>query len=45
MAYLRAHEDELSHEVRTRIELNPLRAFDASDPGTAGGDAGRAKAA
>ncbi len=34
MAYLRAHEDQLSHEVRTRIELNPLRAFDANDPGT-----------
>ena len=28
-AYLRAHEDELSHEVRARIDLNPLRAFDA----------------
>jgi histidyl-tRNA synthetase len=33
-AYLRAHEQQLSHEVRTRIDLNPLRAFDASDPGT-----------
>ena len=33
-AYLRAHEDELSAEVRSRIELNPLRAFDATDPGT-----------
>ncbi len=33
-AYLRAHETELSAEVRTRIELNPMRAFDASDPGT-----------
>jgi histidyl-tRNA synthetase len=33
-AYLRAHEAQLSEEVRSRIELNPLRAFDASDPGT-----------
>ena len=32
--YLRAHEQSLSKEVRERIELNPLRAFDASDPGT-----------
>jgi histidyl-tRNA synthetase len=33
-AYLRAHENELSAEVRARIDLNPMRAFDASDPGT-----------
>ena len=33
-AYLRAHEDELSEEVRSRIDLNPLRAFDADHPGT-----------
>jgi histidyl-tRNA synthetase len=33
-AYLRAHEDQLSAEVRSRIDLNPLRAFDASDPRT-----------
>jgi histidyl-tRNA synthetase len=33
-AYLRAHEQELSAEVRARIELNPLRAFDSGDPGT-----------
>ncbi len=33
-AYLRAHAQELSEEVRERIDLNPLRAFDASDPGT-----------
>jgi histidyl-tRNA synthetase len=33
-AYLRAHEDELSDEVRGRIDLNPLRAFDADHPGT-----------
>ena len=32
--YLRAHADELSGEVRARIELNPLRAFDSDDPGT-----------
>ncbi len=32
--YLRAHEDRLSAEVRSRIDLNPMRAFDASDPGT-----------
>jgi histidyl-tRNA synthetase len=34
IAYLRAHEDRLSDEVRGRIELNPLRAFDADHPGT-----------
>lgn len=34
VAHLRAHEDELSDEVRGRIELNPLRAFDADHPGT-----------
>ena len=33
-AYLRAHDDRLSEEVRGRIELNPLRAFDSSHPGT-----------
>jgi histidyl-tRNA synthetase len=33
--YLRAHEDELAEDVRNRIELNPMRAFDSSDPGTA----------
>ncbi len=33
-AYLRAHEDQLSDEVRARIDLNPLRAFDADHPGT-----------
>jgi histidyl-tRNA synthetase len=32
--YLRAHEDELSIEVRGRIDANPLRAFDSSHPGT-----------
>jgi len=33
-AYLRAHEDRLSPEVRARIDLNPMRAFDATDPRT-----------
>ena len=33
-AYLRAHESELSAEVRERLEQNPLRAFDADHPGT-----------
>jgi histidyl-tRNA synthetase len=32
--YLRAHESELSDDVRARIELNPLRAFDADHEGT-----------
>jgi histidyl-tRNA synthetase len=32
--HLRAHEAELSEEVRARIDLNPLRAFDADHPGT-----------
>jgi histidyl-tRNA synthetase len=33
-AYLHAHEDQLSEEVRSRIDLNPLRAFDAKHAGT-----------
>ena len=33
-AHLRANEDRLSDEVRGRIDLNPLRAFDADHPGT-----------
>jgi histidyl-tRNA synthetase len=32
--YLRAHEQELAAEVRSRIDLNPLRAFDSSDRAT-----------
>jgi histidyl-tRNA synthetase len=32
--YLRANEASLSEEVRSRIALNPLRAFDAEDAGT-----------
>ncbi len=33
-AYLRAHEAGLAPEVQGRIALNPLRAFDSSDPRT-----------
>ena len=33
-AHLRAHADELSEDVRSRIDLNPLRAFDSDHPGT-----------
>jgi histidyl-tRNA synthetase len=33
-AHLRAHAEQLSEEVRERIELNPLRAFDSDHPGT-----------
>jgi histidyl-tRNA synthetase len=33
-AYLRSRADELSDEVRARIDLNPLRAFDSDHPGT-----------
>jgi histidyl-tRNA synthetase len=32
--YLRANEAQLSDDVRSRIDENPLRAFDAKDPGT-----------
>jgi histidyl-tRNA synthetase len=35
-AHLRAHEQSLSEDVRSRIELNPLRAFDSEHPGTRG---------
>ncbi|MEN0013543.1 MAG: histidine--tRNA ligase [Solirubrobacteraceae bacterium] len=34
--YLRAHESDLSEDVVSRIDENPLRAFDADDPGTQG---------
>jgi histidyl-tRNA synthetase len=34
IAYLRRHEQHLSADVRNRIDLNPMRAFDASDPAT-----------
>jgi histidyl-tRNA synthetase len=33
-AHLRANEARLAQEVRDRIELNPLRAFDSEDPAT-----------
>jgi histidyl-tRNA synthetase len=33
-AHLRASEASLSEDVRDRIELNPLRAFDSDHPGT-----------
>lgn len=33
-AFLRAHEDGLSPEAVARIDLNPMRAFDASDERT-----------
>jgi histidyl-tRNA synthetase len=33
-AYLRANEAGLSEEVKSRIDLNPLRAFDSDHPGT-----------
>jgi histidyl-tRNA synthetase len=33
-SYLRANADRLSQEVRDRIDLNPLRAFDTDHPGT-----------
>ena len=32
--HLRSREAELSEEVRERLDLNPLRAFDADHPGT-----------
>jgi histidyl-tRNA synthetase len=32
--YLHGREDQLSREVRERIDLNPLRAFDADHEGT-----------
>ncbi len=33
-SHLRANETQLSEDVRTRIELNPLRAFDSAHEGT-----------
>ncbi|HET7590403.1 MAG TPA: histidine--tRNA ligase [Solirubrobacterales bacterium] len=35
-AHLHAHEGDLSRDVRERIDLNPLRAFDSDDEGTRG---------
>jgi histidyl-tRNA synthetase len=34
-AHLRANERSLSDDVRSRIDVNPLRAFDSDHPGTA----------
>jgi histidyl-tRNA synthetase len=33
-AFLRAHQDSVSPDVVARIDLNPMRAFDAKDPAT-----------
>ena len=33
-AFLHAHESELAEDVRDRIDLNPMRAFDSGDAGT-----------
>ncbi len=33
-SFLKQHEDEIAREVRERMELNPLRAFDSGDEGT-----------
>jgi histidyl-tRNA synthetase len=35
-AHLHAHEGELSDDVRERIDVNPLRAFDSDHEGTRG---------
>jgi histidyl-tRNA synthetase len=35
-AHLHAHDGELSADVRERIDVNPLRAFDSDDAGTQG---------
>jgi histidyl-tRNA synthetase len=35
-AHLHAHEGQLSADVRERIDVNPLRAFDSDDAGTRG---------
>ena len=35
-AHLHTHEAELSKDVRERIDINPLRAFDSDDEGTRG---------
>jgi histidyl-tRNA synthetase len=33
-AHLRTREDQLSEDVRARLDANPLRAFDSAHPGT-----------
>ena len=38
--YLRAREDQLSDDVRARLDRNPLRAFDSDHPGTQAAVAG-----
>lgn len=35
-SHLRSRSEELSEDVRERIEINPLRAFDSDHPGTKG---------
>ncbi len=35
-SHLHAHEEDLSKDVRERIDVNPLRAFDSDDDGTRG---------
>ncbi|MBK8294587.1 MAG: histidine--tRNA ligase [Solirubrobacterales bacterium] len=35
-SHLRSRSDDLSEDVRDRIEINPLRAFDSDDEGTQG---------
>ncbi len=35
-SHLHAHEGELPEDVRERIDVNPLRAFDSDDEGTRG---------
>jgi histidyl-tRNA synthetase len=39
-AHLHAHAGDLSRDVRERIDVNPLRAFDSDDEGTQGVMAG-----
>ncbi|CAN5190510.1 histidine--tRNA ligase [soil metagenome] len=39
-AYLHEHADQLSEDVRSRIDLNPLRAFDSDHPATRAAMAG-----
>ncbi|MDP8944269.1 MAG: histidine--tRNA ligase, partial [Actinomycetota bacterium] len=41
--YLRAREDQLSADVRDRLDANPLRAFDSEHPGTRDALAGAPK--
>ncbi len=43
--HLRANDAQLSEDVRSRIDLNPLRAFDSEHPGNSRGDEERTEAA